>query len=143
MSTTIHFIQHRSEHYHLLRLYLISSIYILDLCQSPSKLLFLDYKKYMPSIAAVIFTAVVCCSLLPLSEQQYTPDWTSIDSRPLPAWYDESKVGIFIHWGVFSVPSFSSEWSVSVKNQTNPPKICIGFGNDGKEIHQLQQLWNL
>jgi alpha-L-fucosidase len=24
--------------------------------------------------------------------------------------YDESKIGIFIHWGVFSVPSFGSEW---------------------------------
>ncbi|KAL3853072.1 hypothetical protein ACJMK2_016652 [Sinanodonta woodiana] len=41
---------------------------------------------------------------------QYTPDWDSLDKRPLPAWYDESKLGIFIHWGVFSVPSFSSEW---------------------------------
>ncbi|KAK7092594.1 alpha-L-fucosidase-like [Littorina saxatilis] len=40
----------------------------------------------------------------------YTPDWESLDSRPLPAWYDESKVGIFIHWGVFSVPSYGSEW---------------------------------
>ena len=24
--------------------------------------------------------------------------------------YDESKVGIFLHWGVFSVPSYGSEW---------------------------------
>lgn len=24
--------------------------------------------------------------------------------------YDEAKVGIFIHWGVYSVPSFGSEW---------------------------------
>ena len=42
--------------------------------------------------------------------QKYTPDWNSLDSRPLPKWYDDSKFGIFIHWGVFSVPSFSSEW---------------------------------
>lgn len=41
---------------------------------------------------------------------KYTPDWESIDSRPLPSWYDESKFGIFLHWGVFSVPSFQSEW---------------------------------
>ena len=26
--------------------------------------------------------------------------------RPLPSWYDEAKVGIFIHWGLFSVPSY-------------------------------------
>ena len=25
-------------------------------------------------------------------------------------WYDDSKIGIFIHFGVFSVPSFVSEW---------------------------------
>ena len=41
---------------------------------------------------------------------QYEPTWESLDSRPLPAWYDAGKVGIFIHWGVFSVPSFGSEW---------------------------------
>ena len=35
------------------------------------------------------------------------------DSRPLPAWYDQAKFGIFIHWGIFSVPSWShhlAEW---------------------------------
>jgi hypothetical protein len=67
----------------------------------------------MHSITAAVFMAVVCYSLLPFSEQQYIANWTSIDSRPLPAWYDESKIGIFIHWGVFSVPSISSEWYVS------------------------------
>jgi len=40
----------------------------------------------------------------------YTPTWKSLDSRPLPKWYDEAKFGIFIHWGVFSVPSFKNEW---------------------------------
>lgn len=39
-----------------------------------------------------------------------TPSWDELDRRPLPSWYDESKFGIFIHWGVFSVPSFGSEW---------------------------------
>ncbi|XP_078423142.1 tissue alpha-L-fucosidase-like isoform X2 [Cetorhinus maximus] len=43
-------------------------------------------------------------------DRRYQPDWKSLDSRPLPSWYDESKFGIFIHWGVFSVPSFGSEW---------------------------------
>lgn len=42
---------------------------------------------------------------------KYEPTWESIDSRPLPDWYDEVKLGIFIHWGVYSVPSFGSEWS--------------------------------
>ena len=44
------------------------------------------------------------------SLQEYQPDWFSLDRRPLPEWYDQSKVGIFIHWGIFSVPSIYSEW---------------------------------
>lgn len=41
---------------------------------------------------------------------RYSPTWDSLDTRPIPPWYDEAKVGIFLHWGVFSVPSFGSEW---------------------------------
>uniref|UniRef100_A0A336KX07 Putative alpha-L-fucosidase n=1 Tax=Culicoides sonorensis TaxID=179676 RepID=A0A336KX07_CULSO len=41
---------------------------------------------------------------------EYLPDWNSLDSRPLPAWYDNAKVGIFIHWGVYSVPNYGDEW---------------------------------
>ncbi|KAK8813235.1 hypothetical protein WA158_002827 [Blastocystis sp. Blastoise] len=40
----------------------------------------------------------------------YDPTWESVDSRPLPSWFDEAKLGIFIHWSVFSVPAFKSEW---------------------------------
>ncbi|KAJ0180397.1 hypothetical protein K1T71_003801 [Dendrolimus kikuchii] len=42
--------------------------------------------------------------------KKYSPDWTDLDTRPLPEWYDRAKIGIFLHWGVFSVPSFKSEW---------------------------------
>ncbi|XP_053310592.1 tissue alpha-L-fucosidase [Spea bombifrons] len=41
---------------------------------------------------------------------KYEPNWDSLDKRPLPPWFDEAKFGIFLHWGVFSVPSFGSEW---------------------------------
>ncbi|XP_046581902.1 alpha-L-fucosidase-like isoform X2 [Haliotis rubra] len=41
---------------------------------------------------------------------RYDPTWESLDQRPLPAWYDEAKFGIFLHWGVFSVPSFAGAW---------------------------------
>lgn len=45
-----------------------------------------------------------------LSCNSITPSWKELDNRPNPSWYDEAKFGIFIHWGVFSVPSFTSEW---------------------------------
>ena len=50
----------------------------------------------------------LCCAGLVVGD--YSPNWTSLDSRPLPSWYDEAKFGIFLHWGVYSVPSFGSEW---------------------------------
>ncbi|XP_041363587.1 alpha-L-fucosidase-like isoform X1 [Gigantopelta aegis] len=57
------------------------------------------------------FTLVVICSLfLLISAIHYEPNWKSIDSRPLPSWYDEGKIGIMLTWGVFSVPSFTTEW---------------------------------
>ena len=56
----------------------------------------------------VIILLFVC--VFQVSSVKYEPNWESLDSRPLPTWFDEAKVGIFITWGVFSVPSFGSEW---------------------------------
>ncbi|RZF45675.1 hypothetical protein LSTR_LSTR010398 [Laodelphax striatellus] len=42
--------------------------------------------------------------------KKYDPNWDSLDSRPIPTWYEDAKVGIFIHWGVYAVPSFATEW---------------------------------
>jgi len=95
----------------------------------------------MHSFTAV-FVAVICCSLCSFTKQQYTPDWASIDSRPLPSWYDESKIGIFIHWGVFSVPSIESEWWVISINRIWVLFIFIyvGCGGIGKELIQIGTL---
>jgi len=38
--------------------------------------------------------------------QTYQPTWESLDTRPVPEWYRDAKFGIFIHWGVYSVPAF-------------------------------------
>lgn len=61
----------------------------------------------------VPLAAVLGCATLPLVAEAvgpYVPTWDSLDSRPLPAWFDQAKVGLFLHWGVFSVPSYTSEW---------------------------------
>jgi alpha-L-fucosidase len=47
--------------------------------------------------------------------KHYQSTWASIDSRPIPAWYQDAKFGIFIHWGVYSVPSYAP---VKVKGET-------------------------
>ena len=40
----------------------------------------------------------------------YRPDWESLQEYEAPEWYRDAKFGIFIHWGVYSVPAFGSEW---------------------------------
>lgn len=39
-------------------------------------------------------------------EGKYHPDWDSLAKHPVPAWYREKRLGIFLHWGVFSVPAY-------------------------------------
>ena len=63
----------------------------------------------LPRFAACVLLCTFYANIQSTSSQ-YLPDWSSLDKRPLPTWYDEAKLGIFIHWGVFSVPSFGSEW---------------------------------
>lgn len=40
----------------------------------------------------------------------YTDDWDSLGHWQVPQWYMDAKFGIFIHWGVYSVPAFNNEW---------------------------------
>jgi alpha-L-fucosidase len=40
----------------------------------------------------------------------YKDTWESLCVHPVPTWYRNGKFGIFIHWGVYSVPAFYSEW---------------------------------
>nr|XP_011433349.2 alpha-L-fucosidase isoform X1 [Crassostrea gigas] len=57
-----------------------------------------------------VLLAFLLLTIISVVSVRYEPNWDSLDSRPLPAWYDAAKIGIFIHWGVFSVPSVESEW---------------------------------
>ena len=40
----------------------------------------------------------------------FKADWQSLQKYQTPDWYKDAKFGIFIHWGVYSVPAFGSEW---------------------------------
>lgn len=56
-----------------------------------------------------LLTVIAVVSYLLVSCATYEPSWDSLDKRPLPEWYDQAKVGIFLHWGVYSVPAMG-EW---------------------------------
>ena len=64
-------------------------------------------RRTLALLAAISFGA--------MAQTRYQPNWESIDRRPTPNWYTDAKFGIFIHWGVYSVPAFApvgkyAEW---------------------------------
>lgn len=66
----------------------------------------------------VAISAWSCLLALPpaaWAQAKYEARWASLDQRPTPAWYLDAKFGIFIHWGLYSVPGWGvkgqyAEW---------------------------------
>src|SRR5215475_7015519 len=59
----------------------------------------------------VLFLLVASLSLSVLHAQdRYQANWESLKNYKTPDWFRDAKFGIFIHWGVYSVPAFGSEW---------------------------------
>ena len=81
------------------------------------------------------------CALAPLAlaaggraaaaDNKYEANWASIDRRPSPKWYTDAKFGIFIHWGVYSVPAFAA---VNVKGETGYAEWYWNSLTSGKQL---------
>lgn len=41
---------------------------------------------------------------------KYEPSWNSISTHAIPSWVTESRFGLSMHWGIYSVPAYQSEW---------------------------------
>ena len=54
----------------------------------------------------LVALALLLVAASPARAQVYEPTWESLDSRPIPGWFTDAKFGIFIHWGVYSVPAW-------------------------------------
>ncbi|WP_379091841.1 alpha-L-fucosidase [Pedobacter sp. UC225_65] len=72
--------------------------------------------------------------------QIYQPNWESLDTRPVPQWFKDSKFGIFIHWGVYSVPGFCSkgnyaEWYQQGLNSGDTARINYHKTNFGNQSY--------
>ena len=69
----------------------------------------MEMEKYLETIEEVI------------AKGKYKDTWESLQQYRVPDWYEDVKFGIFIHWGIFSVPAFANEWySRNMYIQGNP-----------------------
>ena len=53
----------------------------------------------------------------------FTDSWASLSNYRTPDWYRKLKFGIFIHWGVYSVPAFGNEWYPRNMYMQDSPKF--------------------
>lgn len=58
-----------------------------------------------------------------LNTTTYEANWESLDKRPVSSWFEDAKFGIFVHWGVYSVPSWHSKDMHGVKSGRYAGKV--------------------
>jgi alpha-L-fucosidase len=82
-------------------------------------------------LAALAGAAVASAADAP---RRLEPTWASIDSRPTPSWWSDAKFGIFIHWGVYSVPAFApkGEYAEWYWNRLDAPPRHDLSGNEAR-----------
>jgi hypothetical protein len=69
--------------------------------------------------------------------QSYTPSWSSVDQHPpAPEWFQDAKLGIYFHWGLFSVPAFISEWYPRNMYNNGSPE-----NNHHKQVYGDPSVW--
>ena len=56
----------------------------------------------------VLLTLLLLTSLV-ANGQPVEPTWQSINERPYPQWFSDARLGIFVHWGLYSVPAYASK----------------------------------
>lgn len=59
-------------------------------------------------IISVLLLVTFAASAQPQNEAEL---WDKIEKRAYPQWFTDAKLGIFIHWGLYSVPAYGSKES--------------------------------
>src|SRR5258708_16187898 len=68
------------------------------------------------------------------SPRRYQPNWTSLKQHTCPRWYEDAKLGIFIHYGLYSVPAWAPTTKLTERGEVDwhkfPPDLSDWFTND-------------
>ena len=61
-----------------------------------------------------------------MGNKRYTGNWNSVNTHTVPKWYEDCKFGIFIHWGIYSVPAFAPHtWELGEVDSKSGLRIIL------------------
>lgn len=60
-------------------------------------------------IKIIVMAVALALAGVSAQAQRVEPTWESINQRGYPEWFSDAKLGIFVHWGLYSVPAFAHE----------------------------------
>ncbi len=63
----------------------------------------------------------------------YKDNWQSLSGHKTPEWYYRDKFGIFIHWGIYSVPAYGNEWYSRAMYDPASPEFTHHIQTYGKQ----------
>ena len=70
-----------------------------------------DYGVMGPPATPEIVAAADRAVTTPIPLGPFEPTWESLkENYRTPSWFDDAKFGIFMHWGLYSVPAYRNEW---------------------------------
>ncbi len=92
-----------------------------------------------------LLSCMIACFVLSskLSAQApYTATWESLDSHKMPAWYDDAKIGLSMHWGVYAVPAWAprdkeisyAEWYGNRMHDKDNPTVAYHKAKYGADF---------
>ncbi len=87
---------------------------------------------------SLLFLLTILLFSSSFAQEKIEPTWESINGREYPQWFKDAKLGIFIHWGLYSVPSYGGkesygEWflrGIQMKDSLRTNFMKKNYGKD-------------
>jgi len=107
-------------------------------------------KKYLVNLL-LLGSLFAACNSGPkykqVNTEPFEANWESLKTYQTPDWFTDAKLGIFIHWGPYSVPAFGSEWYPRLMYMDsvvwNPDGEVTSEGATAINQHHLKTYGNL
>lgn len=88
-----------------------------------------DYGVMGPPATPAIVAAASAAVSMPMLAEPVAPAWRSIEQHyRVPSWFNDVKFAIWMHWGLYAVPAYGSEWYEKAMYESHSAWHAAHFG---------------